>query len=170
MFACLDVDYRDEGVVAACVSFDVWQSKEPSLVNLHKSCNPPSEYKPGEFYRRELPYLTAVIKSLPVQPSIVIVDGYVWLGPNRPGLGKHLYDTFKEDFAVVGVAKKPFHDVSAASPVQRGLSKNPLWITSIGIDLAEAAFGVQQMNGEHRVPTLLKLVDRLCRDASLEKE
>ena len=46
-------------------------------------------YEPGEFYRRELPALTAVLTGV-TGLSQLIIDGYVDLDASgRPGLGAH---------------------------------------------------------------------------------
>jgi len=94
----------------------------------------------------------------------VIIDGYVWLGAGRPGLGAHLYEALGQRIAVVGVAKRRFHGAGDAVPVLRGTSQVPLFVTAVGIDPSEAAEGVRRMHGGHRIPTLLKRVDRLSRD------
>jgi hypothetical protein len=38
----------------------------------------PPTYEPGQFYRRELPYVLALLESLESSPAVV-VDGFVWL-------------------------------------------------------------------------------------------
>lgn len=96
---------------------------------------------------------------------VILIDGYVWLGAGRPGLGAHLYQALSQRTAVVGVAKRRFHGAGDALPILRGTSQAPLFVTAVGIDLAEAAANVQRMHGPHRIPTLLKRVDRLSRDA-----
>jgi deoxyribonuclease V len=88
----------------------------------------------------------------------------VWLGAGRPGLGAHLYQALGRRTAVVGVAKRRFHGAGDAVPILRGTSQVPLFVTAVGIDLAEAAEGVRRMHGAHRIPTLLKRVDRLSRE------
>jgi deoxyribonuclease V len=67
---------------------------------------------------------------------------------------------------VIGVAKTPFRGDTWSTPVLRGQSKNQLHVTSVGIDSSQAAARVAAMHGEHRIPTLLKLADRLARDAA----
>ena len=48
-------------------------------------------YRPGEFYRRELPPLRAVIPASD-ELALIVVDGYVDLDPGgRPGLGAHVH-------------------------------------------------------------------------------
>jgi deoxyribonuclease V len=40
-----------------------------------------------------------------------------------------------------------------------------LYVTAVGIDPRAAASNVRGMHGKHRLPTMIKRVDRLCRDA-----
>jgi deoxyribonuclease V len=47
--------------------------------------------------------------------------------------------------------------------VFRGGSGSPLFVTAVGVDAAEAVRDIKRMHGAHRVPTLLRLVDRLAR-------
>ncbi|PKN30756.1 MAG: endonuclease V, partial [Deltaproteobacteria bacterium HGW-Deltaproteobacteria-21] len=47
--------------------------------------------------------------------------------------------------------------------VFRGRSKSPLYVTAAGMDPSEAAGHIRSMHGGHRIPTLLKQVDRLSR-------
>lgn len=121
-------------------------------------------YQPGQFYRRELPCLLAVLATGPAA-DIVIVDGYVWLeDESHPGLGAHLHRALDGKVAVIGVAKTSYQDSRLARQVRRGSSRKPLYITTAGIDPALAADQISRMHGPHRLPTLLKRVDRLCRD------
>lgn len=131
--------------------------------------SPVAEYEPGAFYRRELPCLLAVLARLPFTPSLVIVDGYVWLGAQRPGLGQYLYETFPVEsrIPVIGVAKTSFHGNDLAVPVLRGQSKKPLFVTASGISSDDAVAAVRKLHGAFRVPTLLHRVDALCRTAEL---
>jgi deoxyribonuclease V len=63
------------------------------------------------------------------------------------------------------VAKTRFEGATLALPVLRGNSKHPLWVSAAGMGADEAAALVAAMAGGFRLPTLLKRVDRLCRDA-----
>ena len=67
--------------------------------------------------------------------------------------------------SVIGVAKTSFHDNDAAIEVARGASARPLYVTAEGIDVTRAADDVRRMHGAHRIPTILKRVDRLARDS-----
>jgi deoxyribonuclease V len=75
-----------------------------------------------------------------------------------------LYEALGRRLPIVGVAKNRFHTNGAAIEVYRGDSKRPLFVTALGVDPQAAAIEVQRMHGEHRLPTVLKRVDRLCRD------
>lgn len=156
------MDYRDGYAVAAGVWFRGWaaDAAEHEATAVVRDV---AEYEPGAFYRRELPCLTAVLTAGP-QPDVVIVDGYVWLGADRPGLGARLFAALGGAVPVVGVAKTRFASAEAVA-VCRGGSQSPLWVTAAGIDPAEAAGHVAAMAGPYRVPTLLKRADGLARTA-----
>ncbi|HET9653910.1 MAG TPA: endonuclease V [Kineosporiaceae bacterium] len=118
-------------------------------------------YRPGEFFRRELPALRAVLAGTgPL--DLLIVDGYVDLDPDgRPGLGAHAHAEFA--VPVIGVAKTAFATATHAVPVHRGQGTRPLYVTAAGIRLPEAADLVRAMAGPYRLPNALRLVDRLTR-------
>jgi deoxyribonuclease V len=165
MIACVDVDYRNEGAVAACVLFRDWGDPAAAAEHVERIAHV-EEYVPGQFYRRELPCLLTVLAALPAPPEVIVVDGYVWLdGAGRPGLGAHLYEALKRAIPILGVAKTRFDSCIVAIPVRRGGSRRPLFVTAAGLDVAEAARQVECMHGAFRIPTLLKRVDELCRKA-----
>jgi deoxyribonuclease V len=114
----------------------------------------------------------AVLAQVQVPLSAIVVDSYVWLGVERPGLGARLYEALATRTPIIGVAKTAWH--KGAEPehplperrtiaITRGTSANPLFVTSAGIDVERAAECVRGMHGEHRIPTLLKEVDRIVR-------
>jgi deoxyribonuclease V len=163
LIACLDVDYRANGAVAAGVLIDRWSSPTPTR-ELTLAIEKVAEYMPGEFYRRELPCLLAVLSQAGAPLEAIVIDGYVWLdAAGRPGLGAKLYEALGRATPVIGVAKTAFAGSTFATPVVRGESTRPLWITAVGMDAAVAAEMIRQMHGEHRLPEMLKRVDRLCR-------
>lgn len=163
MWIATDVDYRDPSAVAAGVLFSDWRDAAPAdELTVHVPEVAP--YEPGSFYKRELPCLQALLSAVTVPLTGVIVDGHVWLSDDgRKGLGAHLYDSMQERLPVIGVAKTAFVEAPAVE-VLRGGSARPLYVTAAGFDVAEAAALVRGMDGEHRLPTLLKRVDRLARD------
>jgi deoxyribonuclease V len=162
--ACVDVDYRDGGAVAAAVAFRGFDA-EASLEEVTAPVARVAPYEPGRFYLRELPCVRAALGALGQPPEIVIVDGYVWLGEGVPGLGARLFDELRQVVPVIGVAKKPFRGCTLAIAILRGQSGAPLFVTAAGVDAAAAAGWVRGMHGPHRIPTLLKRADMLCREA-----
>ena len=118
-------------------------------------------YQPGEFYRRELPPLRAVVPAA-AELALIVVDGYVDLDPDgRPGLGAQVHAEF--GVPVIGVAKTAFSTATHAAQVLRGQSSRPLYVTAAGMTTADAAGLVAEMAGRFRMPDALKLVDRLAR-------
>lgn len=162
MIVCLDVDYREAEVVAAAVGFAAWTDERASLELVVTSDAPPAPYEPGRFYLRELPHLLGALALLSPAPDAIVIDGYVWLGPGRRGLGAHLYAAIGETTPILGVAKNAYAGADAIEVV-RGTSARPLYVTAAGIDPTLAADHVRAMHGEHRIPTLLRRVDQLCR-------
>jgi deoxyribonuclease V len=163
MIACLDVAYRSQEANAAAVLFPSW-TDSAGLQEIVTRVPMPAEYRPGQFYLRELPCLLALLKLAKVPLDVLIVDGYVWLGKDsRPGLGAHLYEELWGTTAVIGVAKSSFTGTEGAIPVLRGTSRRPLFVTAAGLDVRVAAKCIETMHGEHRIPTLLKRADQLSR-------
>ena len=175
MKICIDVDYQEQApedprapatctALAAGVVFAEWSSPRPEA-ELVVPLSDVAAYVPGEFYKRELPCVLAVLEDCVQFIDTVIVDGYVFLDDaGSPGMGAHLYRALEGRVPVVGVAKNPFRGSVGAIAVHRGGSKRPLFVTAIGTDPREAADAVRLMHGSHRLPTMLKRVDRLCRD------
>lgn len=156
----VDVQYDDAhgtGRVGG-LWFDAWSDAiarhEASIV-----VDGVAPYQPGLFFLRELPCIEAVMAHGPA-PRLVLVDGYVDLGPDRPGLGRYVHEAC--GLPVIGVAKSRFR---AATPVEvlRGGSARPLFVTTAGLPQNEAAAALAAMHGPHRMPTLLRRVDQLAR-------
>ena len=163
MILAVDVYYQDNIAFAAGVLFNNWSDCEP-VEKLVAEIVDIEAYIPGEFYRRELPCILTLLKQLSELPDYIVIDGYVHLGENeKSGLGKHLYDALHGITAVIGVAKNRFKDTPLETEIYRGNSKRPLYITSIGISNGVAKQYILAMCGENRIPTLLKTVDRICR-------
>ncbi|MGN6153760.1 MAG: endonuclease V [Lysobacteraceae bacterium] len=161
-----DVHYTDAGAVAAGVLFDDWGAATP-LRSVTRRFDAVEPYVPGAFYRRELPCLLGLLREHALQPDVIVVDGHAFLdAAARPGLGKHLFDALDGRVPVIGVAKTAFVGMDPRFEVRRGDSARPLYVTAAGLPLAEARARIRAMHGAHRLPTLLKAVDRLCRDAA----
>lgn len=160
---CVDVHYRENYAIAAGLLFSHWN--DDHITGLHLACIGHSKpYKPGKFFERELPCILQVLNKIRVPIDVVVIDGYVWLDKNFPGLGTHVYHALGGKIPVIGVAKSKFREALHAQKVFRGRSSRPLYITAIGIDPNFAANCIKQMHGKFRIPTLLKKVDCLCRD------
>ncbi len=121
-------------------------------------------YVPGNFFVRELPCLRAVLAGI-ARLDLLIVDGYVDLDPSgRPGLGAHV--RAEVDVPIIGVAKTAFLAATHAIEVRRGTATRPLYVTSAGMPIAEAAALVADMSGPYRLPDALRRVDALARGRS----
>jgi deoxyribonuclease V len=161
MIACVDVDYRDTRAVAAGLAFRDWLDDSvvaERVISLPKI----QPYKSGQFFIRELPCLLAVLRVLP-PVEVVLIDGYVWLEENRPGLGAYLYQSLDGRVPVIGVAKSRYLGAENVQEIARGKSKRPLYISAVGLSVAQAAEHVYLMRGPDRIPMLLKRVDLLSR-------
>jgi len=162
----LDVSYASDVAGVACLLADAWTTATPAMEVSKRLACAPAEYAPGEFYKRELPLLRAVIDDLTPLPAMLVIDGYVWLGANNtPGLGAHLFQALHATTPIVGVAKTRYRNDTWSEQVYRGKSRRPLYVTAAGVEIAKAAVLVSSMHGKHRIPTLLQQVDRLARMA-----
>lgn len=164
--AILDVAYLHDAAGVGCVLAKSWTAPAPAAEVAQHVPGAPQDYEPGSFYKRELPLLLTVIQGLRVKPDAYVIDGYVWLGPEKPGLGTRLFEQLGFAVPVIGVAKSAFRNDTWSAPVLRGQSQRPLLVTAAGIETAKAAALVAGMHGEHRIPTLLRLADRLARDTA----
>lgn len=163
MLACVDTYYSGQRGHCACLTFEQWTDAIP-LEEYRASVFPIEAYVPGQFYRRELPCVLAVLRELADPISTVVVDGYVWLDTQgTPGLGAHLHEALERRVAVIGVAKTKFRTADNARIVLRGKGKKPLYVTAVGLNQQIAADAVASMHGRHRIPTLLRRVDRLSK-------
>jgi deoxyribonuclease V len=133
---------EDGRASAASVLFSDYSDAEPAAVHV-QILSGAADYLPGEFYRRELPGILALLKKFDRIPDELIVDGYVMLG-ERPGLGYHLFSALGGHLPVIGVAKSKFKGASGIE-VFRGWSIRPLYVTTAGMDPATAAERIQRM-------------------------
>lgn len=166
-FVAVDVHYLGSGgaraaaVVAADARFcEVVAERSEDVAEV-------LPYRPGEFYRRELPPIRAVLSGLSGLGGLgglglLVVDGYADLDPGgRPGLGAYAQAEF--GIPVIGVAKTAFRTASHAVPVLRGTSARPLFVTAAGMPRGEAAELVRHMAGAHRLPDAIRRADTLAR-------
>lgn len=162
MKLAVDVQYAEAGARVGAVVFAAWGDAAP--VSEHVvTVDAAADYAPGQFYRRELPCIEAMLDAVRAEGAaveLVVIDGYVDLSPGRAGLGRHLHAA--RGLAVVGVAKSRFAGTHAVE-VLRGRSRKPLFVTAAGVDAEVAARRIAEMHGPFREPTLLKRADQLAR-------
>lgn len=167
MILAIDVHYKEDTAKVVCAVLQQWQD----AVAMHhwiKYVTTVADYIPGEFYKRELPCILDILSDIDLTTiECIIIDGFVVLDDaGKLGLGGHLYESLHPKVPVIGVAKTSFHqNTQNVIPVYRGESKNPLFITAIGIDLQTAANNIQHMAGEYRIPAVLKELDRRTKEA-----
>jgi deoxyribonuclease V len=165
LFVAVDVHYRSESEARAALVATRDRTFAEIAWTRTAMVTPGAPYQPGEFFRRELPALRAVIpagEETGEELALIVIDGYVDLDPaGRPGLGAHVHAEYS--VPVIGVAKTAFTTATHAVQVLRGQSRRPLYVTSAGISRTEAALVVSEMAGQYRLPDALKLADRLCR-------
>jgi deoxyribonuclease V len=166
MIIAIDVHYRTEIAKIVAIQFENWTNENAQQIFIDMKTDI-AEYEPGAFYKRELPCIVEIMKKIDI-PAVtcIVVDGYVYLNDDdKKGLGYYVFELFEGKIPVIGVAKTSFHqNTKNVRPILRGVSTNPLYVTSIGVDVDEASNWVQSMAGEFRMPTLLKLMDTLTKE------
>ena len=162
MILATDVHYEGERARAAGVLFSAFTDSEPLHTQTRDSTDF-GEYAAGEFFRRELPCILPLIQDLHERVGLntIVVDGYVDLGTNHPGLGRYVFDALDGAVRVIGVAKNDFHGAPSRA-LCRGDSKRALFITCTE-DVDRATREIASMAGAFRLPALLKHVDQLAR-------
>lgn len=166
MILAIDVHYKENSAKAVGALFRQW---DDAIAERHiiKYIDGVEEYVPGAFYKRELPCILDIVKDVELQSiDYIVVDGFVILDDTgKPGLGAYVYESIPSRVPVIGVAKSNFHqNQKHVIPVLRGTSSNPLYVTAIGTDLQAAADHIKAMHGEHRLPTVLKELDRITKE------
>lgn len=159
----MDVQYGEGRAAVAGILFQDWKDDRPFqiLTTIETSFG---DYEPGAFYKRELPCLLALVRTCRWPLETIVVDGYVTLPDNKPGLGVHLYQALDGAVAVIGVAKTRYLGISSDHEILRGQSAKPLFVTSVGCDLELAKERIRSMHGEHRIPFLIGRADGEARD------
>lgn len=159
----VDVHYDGDTATAAAVMFHSWRAPTPhaDLTVRVKDVEP---YESGAFYKRELPCIRVLLTEMRLPPALIIIDGYVTLGAEgRDGLGMHLFRALDGKVPVIGVAKTAYDGTPDSAELLRGTSRQPLYITAAGMTLEDAKTCISNMHGDHRIPTMLRVVDKLAR-------
>lgn len=165
MMLAFDSYYYDDKAKTVALLFENWIDDSPKEV-LSEILTNIAEYEPGAFYKRELPCMLSLLQQIDLATiEAIIIDGFVVLDDaGKLGLGGHLYEFLQKKIPVIGVAKTNFATIiNLKRAIYRGGSKNPLYITALGMDLDQASTNIQGMYGNYRIPSLLKLLDSLTK-------
>jgi deoxyribonuclease V len=169
MILILDGDYKDNSCFMVGTLIKDFSDSE-ILGFVCAEVDKVGEYESGEFYKRELKGICAVLSNLNIYPGTlsssidcIVIDGYATFGDeNHLALGEHIYK--KYNMPIIGIAKnKNILCKLENTEVYRGISKNPLYVTSFGCSNEIAKKCVREMAGEHRIPDIIKLTDSLAR-------
>ena len=166
MFYAFDSYYFDDKAKTVCFAFENWTDENPIQIYT-ETIESNAEYEPGAFYKKELPCILGILSKISLKnEDIIIIDGYVILdNEGKYGLGGYLYESLDKKNAIIGIAKTRYsQNTLHVVEVLRGESKNPLFVTAIGTDLQIAAQNVKNMQGEFRMPTILKKIDILTKE------
>jgi len=166
MILAFDTYYFENKAKTVCLQFADWNDKIPAKM-FSEIKEDVSEYESGAFYKRELPCILSLLTQIELEEiTIIVVDGFVFLDDEyKPGLGAHLFNALEQRVPVIGVAKTNFAQINNMKrEVYRGESRKPLYITSVGIDIDEASANVKSMDGQYRIPDLLKQLDSMTKE------
>ncbi len=161
MILAFDTYYFNSQAKTVCLAFETWNAIEPVAI-YRETLSGIADYVPGQFYKRELPCILSLLQQIDATAvNAIVVDGYVYLDDEQtPGLGCHLYNAIQQNIPVIGVAKSNFTTLDKLKlPLLRGGSANPLYISSVGIEVEKARQYILTMVGPYRIPTLLKTLD-----------
>ena len=168
MVVIIDADYNEEtreGHVAGIVAKDILAEKEEYV--LTAIVTEVGDYIPGQFYKRELKSVEAIINQMKKEEiDLIVVDGYADSGTEEHALGTFVFEEY--NIPVIGIGKTRYgRCVLENLEVYRGKkAKSPLYVTSKGMDNEKAKKLVRQMAGDNRLPYFVKLADTKARDWS----
>ena len=162
MVIVIDVDYGEsEACVAGVFAEEVYSTESCGFLRL--KIKDYGDYESGQFYKRELPCVKAILEKVnPKVLDFIVVDGYADFGTDRVSFGQAVYETY--GIPTIGIAKKACqYCVLSDTEVFRGSSHSPVFVTSYGISQEEAKSIVRRMSGKNRLPYLVKLADSYAR-------
>ena len=166
MIVAIDVHYREDFAKIVAVEFNDWTDNAAHQIYTTNTLDV-AEYEPGAFYKRELPCIIEILQQVDLEKiTYIVIDGYVYLDDaGKKGLGAYVHEHYAEKIPVIGVAKtRFFQNDKWVRPILRGSSLNPLYVTAVGVELDKAAHFIASMDGDFRMPTLLKLMDTLTKE------
>jgi len=161
----IDVYYREHNAKAVGVLFEWNNAKYTGIVIEYIS--EVGEYIPGEFYKRELPCIQRIFEKVDMHTlEAIIIDGHMFVdNMGNFGLGGYAWQLLQNKIPVIGVAKSSYYgNKETVVEVLRGESKNPLYVSAIGIDVHVAAGLIATMCGNYRMPDILKELDKITKE------
>ena len=164
MIVAIDIHYKETYAKAVCIAFN-WTDETSDNIYIAK-IEDVEPYVSGEFYKRELPCILKVLEQIDLDTlEAIIIDGHVFVhNDGKYGLGGYLWEALDKKVPIIGIAKKSFiHTENVSTPITRGSSESPLFVSCIGIDKETVLEKVKLLHGEYRMPTILKLVDTFTR-------
>lgn len=165
MILALDTYYFNGKAKTVGLIFDSWTDATEKYA-YSETIESLADYEPGEFYKKELPCILSLINTYHLDGfEAIVVDGFVYLDDGgKLGLGGRLYEALEQKVPIIGVAKTNFFSIKEHKrALLRGDSLKPLFITAIGINLDVATEKIKIMNGDFRIPSLLKRLDVLTK-------
>ena len=183
MIVAFDIYYYNGYSYTVGGVFESWADSDVCYYVTNKRNCIDAEYESGELYKRELSCIMQCLSMIDLKNiDAIIVDGYVWLSEDgkglTKGLGARLADAIAEkydvnDISVVGIAKNPYHiKIPNCIEIKHGLDSNkPLYVTCSNPEFAEYySVLAERMNGDYRIPTILKLIDAKTRELKDKNE
>jgi len=161
----IDVYYRAENAKAVGVIFNLEDAKPAEVIIEY--IEGVGDYVPGEFYKRELPCIKRIFEVVNLDiVEAIIIDGHMYVdNVGNFGLGGYALQLLKNKVPVIGVAKSSFYaNKETVAQVFRGKSKNPLYVSAIGMELNIATDLIKNMRGAYRIPDILKELDRITKE------
>jgi len=150
---------------AAAVAFEAWDALDAMKTYITRVAHVEKAER-GTLDLRELPCVMQLLREHRLEPELILIDGFVHLDADEtPGLGQHLFHALSGMTPVVGVSKTGRPGLSEQFEVMREEEAKPLTVTCAGIDIGAARTRLRMMHGRKRIPTLLKLVARLAKNA-----
>lgn len=164
MLLAADVHYKTDYAKTALVLFEDWTNTTASQI-IEVTTAEVLDYDLGLFYKKELPCILEALQKVDLTGiDPVTIDRNVFIDANNSlGLEVHLYADLKAKIPVVGSAKTKFqNDNKTVLEVLVGESKNPLFVSCIGIGLKWIAQQTKELFGP---PYLLQLMNQKTKEA-----
>ena len=82
MILVVDVAYKDNSAQVAGVLLESWESCTSTnqyIIHIQDT----AEYESGQFYKRELPCILALLDVVKENVEFIVIDGYVYLGAEQ---------------------------------------------------------------------------------------